>query len=69
MTGVQTCALPISKDPPGRNDLMMAVYIPYCDQFITNDGPQEEALREVANKAEMPCKVRSFDDFEQMASH
>lgn len=51
------------KDAAGRNDLMMAVYLPYCDQFITNDSPQREALRAVAQGAEISCQILSFDEF------
>jgi len=54
--------------PAGRNDLMMAVYMPYCDQFVTNDSSQREALREVASKVQMPCQVLSFDEFAQAVS-
>lgn len=47
----------------GRNDQMMAVFLPYCDQFLTNDGQQERCLREVASCADIPVRVRSYDDF------
>jgi hypothetical protein len=47
----------------GRNDQMMAVYLPYCDQFLTDDGPQEKCLLEVASCADIPVQVRSYDDF------
>jgi hypothetical protein len=51
--------------PPGRNDLLMAAYLPYCDQFITNDPGQRFALCEVARTAEIPCQVLAFDEFAQ----
>jgi hypothetical protein len=53
---------------PGRNDLMMAGYLPYCDQFITNDGPQKEALGEIASTADIACEILSFDEFKQAFS-
>jgi hypothetical protein len=53
---------------PGRNDLMMAGYLPYCDRFITNDRPQREALREVVSRADIACKILSFEEFKQAVS-
>jgi hypothetical protein len=47
----------------GRNDQMMAVFLPYCDQFLTSDGGQEKSLREVASKAGLSTDVRSYDEF------
>jgi hypothetical protein len=49
----------------GRLDLFMAIYLPYCDQFITTeiDGEQEKCLREIASAAEIKTEVRSYDDF------
>jgi hypothetical protein len=49
----------------GRIDLFMAVYLPYCDQFITAEqrGEQERCLREVAFTADINTHVRSYDDF------
>jgi hypothetical protein len=47
----------------GRNDQMMAVYLPYCDQFLTDDGQQLKGLREVASVAGLSVNVRSYDDF------
>jgi hypothetical protein len=49
----------------GRNDLFMAVYLPYCDQFVTAEirGEQEKCLREVAVVANLETKVLSYDDF------
>jgi hypothetical protein len=53
---------------PGRNDLMMAGYLPYCDKFVTHDGPQREALREIASRLEIACQVLSFEEFRDAAS-
>jgi len=47
----------------GRNDQMMAVFLPYCDLFLTNDGGQEKSLREAALRAGVPVEVRSYNDF------
>ena len=47
----------------GRNDQMMAVYLPYCDQFLTDDKQQHRCLTEVASHAGIPTQVRFCDDF------
>jgi len=49
----------------GRIDIFMAVYLPYCDQFITAEehGEQERCLQEVAFAADINTHVRSYDDF------
>jgi hypothetical protein len=49
----------------GRNDLFMAAYLPYCDEFITDEkhGEQERCLREIAEVANIPTEVLSFDKF------
>lgn len=49
----------------GGIDLFMAIYLPYCDQFITAETcrEQERCLREVASVADLKMQVRSYDDF------
>jgi hypothetical protein len=49
----------------GRIDLFMAIYLPYCDQFISAEdrGMQEKCLREIARAAHLSTVVRSYDDF------
>jgi len=47
----------------GRNDQLMAVYLPYCDQFLTDDKQQHRCLTEVASRAGIPTQVRFYDDF------
>lgn len=49
----------------GRVDLFMAIYLPYCDQFISAEGNrmQEKCLREIARVAKLSTLVRSYDDF------
>jgi hypothetical protein len=54
-----------TKFSAGRNDQMMSIYLPYADQFISAEekGMQEQCLREVADAAQIPTLVRSYDDF------
>jgi hypothetical protein len=49
----------------GRNDLFMAVHLPYCDKFVTAEkyGEQERCLREVALVAGLETEILSYDDF------
>lgn len=48
----------------GRNDLLMATYLPYCDRFVTDDWPQRRELREIAAEARTECEILSFKEFE-----
>jgi len=47
----------------GRNDLLMAAYLPYGDVFITGDYPQRLALMDIARVAQVPCEVMSLEQF------
>jgi hypothetical protein len=47
----------------GRNDQMMAIYLPYCSRFVTADGKQETRLREIATETKVECEVLSYLDF------
>jgi hypothetical protein len=47
----------------GRNDLMMAAYLPYCTRFVTADWAQREELREIAVEARIDCGIQSFEEF------
>jgi hypothetical protein len=49
----------------GRFDLFMAIFLPYCDQFLSAevDGEQERCLAKVAQLAGVSTIVRSYDDF------
>jgi hypothetical protein len=49
----------------GRNDLFMAVHLPYCDKFVTAEkyGEQERCLREVAFVASLETEILSYDAF------
>jgi len=48
----------------GRNDLMMATYLPYCSRFVTADWAQRNELREIVTEAKIDCKILSFRDFD-----
>ena len=41
----------------------MSVYLPYCDEFISDDWNQQNCLREVASFAKLAVKVRWFKEF------
>lgn len=45
------------------SDLLMSVYLPYCDLFVTDDRPQLDNLREIAKAAAIDCEVILFLDF------
>lgn len=49
----------------GRNDMFMAVHLPYCDKFVTAEkyGEQERCLREVVAVAGLKTEILSYDDF------
>ena len=47
----------------GRNDLFMAVYLPYCDVFVTRDEEQESCLRELTKWIGIDTEVLAFDVF------
>src|SRR5579863_9585528 len=48
----------------GRNDLMMAAHLPYCDRFVTADWAQRNALHEIAAESKIDCAILSFKDFD-----
>jgi hypothetical protein len=47
----------------GRNDLMMAVYLPYCDRFLTQDFAQHKDLTKIASAARLQSEVTFFEEF------
>jgi hypothetical protein len=49
----------------GRNDLFMAVHLPYCDKFVTAETyrEQEKCLREIVLVAGLDTEVLSYEDF------
>jgi len=55
--------IPDEPDPPGRNDLLMAVYLPYCGRFVAKDWPQERDLRQIAVEARIDCEIMSLQNF------
>lgn len=46
----------------GRTDLFMAVYLPYCEHFVTNDDRQERCLQEIAAAAGISTTVLSYQN-------
>jgi len=56
----------VLEEPPtlaGRSDVFMAVYLPFCDEFISNDHAQQTALREIVTLAGLPTKIRWYKEF------
>jgi hypothetical protein len=47
----------------GRNDTLMAICLPYCHQFVTNDKGQLACYRAVASVAGLDVTVRSYEEF------
>jgi hypothetical protein len=41
----------------------MAVYLPYCDVFVTRDAEQESCLRELTKHIGIDTEVLAFDAF------
>lgn len=66
LTWYDRCLREVHNDPKfkaGRVDQFMAVYLPYCHQFITNDKDQQKCLQEIANLCGLKTRVRLYDDF------
>ena len=51
--------------PARQIDLFMAIYLPYCNQFISAEkkGQQAKCLAEIARLAKVATLIRSYDDF------
>ena len=47
----------------GRIDTFMAIYLPYCDQFVTADLQQLACYKEVVSVAGLHVAVKSYDEF------
>jgi hypothetical protein len=47
----------------GWNDTLMAICLPYCQQFVTNDDGQLACYREVASIAGLDVAIHSYKDF------
>ena len=54
----------------GRNDMFMAVYLPYCHRFVTAEikGEHEKCLREIVSVAGLGTEVISYDTFRDKSS-
>jgi len=48
-----------------RNDLFMSIYLPYCDEFVTDEkeGEQARCLREIVKFAGLYTEVLSYEEF------
>jgi hypothetical protein len=46
-----------------RNDLLMAIYLPFCDVFVTRDAEQEKCLRELTKHIGIHTEILGFDEF------
>jgi hypothetical protein len=57
-----------AKKPAGGNDLLMAVYLPYCEEFVSDDRDQQTRLREIVSLAKLPVKVRWYREFRDSLS-
>jgi hypothetical protein len=47
----------------GRYDLFMSVYLPYCDQFVTDDDKQRKSLQEVTSVGGVATQVRAYKEW------
>lgn len=60
------CIRPQHVDPSlrsGRNDTMMAICLPYCDEFVTADPKQSASYKEVVSIAGLNTSMKSYEDF------
>ncbi len=49
----------------GRLDLFSAVYLPYCDQFVTADERQHNALKEIVAVGGLETEIVLYQDFRE----
>ncbi len=62
----ERCVRPDSIGPSlrtGRNDTFMAIYLPYCDQFVTDDMRQLQCYRQIISIAGLSTAVFSYEEF------
>jgi hypothetical protein len=52
---------PDENQPAGRNDLLMATYLPYCGRFVADESAQASALRDIAAAASVQCDVLPYE--------
>jgi hypothetical protein len=60
------CVRPLNVGPSlksGRIDTFMAIYLPYCEYFVTNDFGQLECFKEVVAVCNLRARVRSYEEF------
>lgn len=60
---IRDLRLPAPYKGVGRLDLLSAVYLPHCDRFITDDRSQCNALRDIAEIANLNTEVMTYADF------
>jgi hypothetical protein len=58
----------MARKPAGGSDLLIAAYLPYCDEFISDDRDQQRCLREIVSLANLPTKVRWLREFRESLS-
>jgi hypothetical protein len=46
----------------GKTDLFCAIYLPYCDLYVSDDEEQRRCLTEIATAAKLPVELLSFKD-------
>jgi hypothetical protein len=49
----------------GRNDMFSAVYLPYCQVYVTNDKGQSTALTKIAQIAGIGVSVQMYGVFKE----
>jgi hypothetical protein len=55
---------PIKKNKRiGKTDLFCAIYLPFCDLYITDDEEQRRCLAEIATTAKLPVEILSLASF------
>jgi hypothetical protein len=54
-----------AKKRVSRIDLFSAIYLPYCDTYVTDDSEQHRCLSEIKTTAKLPVEIVSFTDFSQ----
>lgn len=47
----------------GKTDTLSAIYLPYCDVYVTNDKRQRKCFKEIASSAQLPVEVWSLAEF------
>jgi hypothetical protein len=58
----------LEKKRAKRNDLFSAVYLPFCDEFISDDRDQLRCLREVVSLGSLNTKVLWYNQLDERLS-